>query len=90
LWRCAALGLLEKADAAALDHAAELLRTVEHVSRLVVGRAIKWLPATEYGRRVTEKLTGQVLQREFPDGLESELERTCSGVRKIYERVLHE
>jgi glutamate-ammonia-ligase adenylyltransferase len=88
LWRCAAAGLLQKADAAVLDHAAELLRTVEHVSRLAVGRAIKWLPATEHGRQVTEKLTGQILQREFPDGLERELEKTCRDVRQIYEGVL--
>jgi glutamate-ammonia-ligase adenylyltransferase len=88
LWRCAGSGLLEKSDAAALDHAAELLRTVEHVARLVAGRAVKWLPATEHGRQVTEKLTGQILGREFPQGLESELGRTFGKVRAIYERVL--
>ena len=88
LWRCAASGLLEKTDAAALDHAAELSRTVEHVARLVVGRVVKWLPATEHGRQVTERLTSQILGREFPQGLESELERTCGSVRRIYERVL--
>ncbi len=81
-------GLLDKSDAAVLDHAAELLRTVEHVSRLVVGRAGKWLPATEHGRQVTEKLTGQILGREFPEGLESELMRTFGRVRAIYEQVL--
>jgi glutamate-ammonia-ligase adenylyltransferase len=88
LWRCVASGLLEKADAAALDHAAELLRTVEHVVRLMVGRARKWLPATEHARQVTEKLTSQILRREFPQGLEAELGQTCSEVRRIYERVL--
>jgi glutamate-ammonia-ligase adenylyltransferase len=88
LWRCAASGLVAKSDAAALDHAAELLRTVEHVARLVVGRAVKWLPATEHGRQVTERLTSQILGREFPEGLESELEKTCGKVRGIYERVL--
>ena len=77
-----------RADAGLLDHAAELVRTVEHVARLVVGRAGKWLPATEHGRKVTEKLTGQILEREFPDGLESELDRTFGKVRAIYERVL--
>ncbi len=88
LWRCVASGLLEKADAAALDHAAELLRTVEHVVRLVVGRARKWLPATEHARQITEKLPAQILRRQFPQGLEAELARTCSEVRRIYERVL--
>ncbi len=88
LWRCAASKLLKKSDAAELDHAAELSRTVEHVARLVVGRVVKWLPATEHGRQVTERLTSQILGREFPQGLESELERTSGRVRRIYERVL--
>jgi len=88
LWRCAAGGFLEKRDAARLDHAAELLRTVEHVVRLVVGRAWKWLPAAEHARRVTSELAGRILDRSFDDGLEGELERTCAEVRGIYERVL--
>ena len=87
LWRCVDSGVLDKSDAGLLDHAAELVRTVEHVARLVVGRAGKWLPATEHGRKVTEKLTGQILERDFPDGLESELDRTFSKVRAIYKRV---
>jgi glutamine synthetase adenylyltransferase len=88
LWRCAAGGLLERRDAARLDHAAELLRTVEHVVRLVVGRAWKWLPATEHARQVAEELTRKILQRSFTDGLETELVRSCAEVRGIYERVL--
>jgi glutamate-ammonia-ligase adenylyltransferase len=87
LWRCVAAGRLEKGDAATLDHAAELLRTTEHVSRLVVGRPGKWLPATEHGRQVTETLTAKILSRNFPDGVERELERTLEEVRTIYEKV---
>ena len=87
LWRCASAGHLEKSEAARLDHAAELLRTVEHVVRLVVGRAWKWLPPTEHARRVTEELTGRILERSL-DGLEAELERSCREVRGIYESVL--
>jgi len=90
LWRCVDCGVLDKSDAGVLDHAAELLRTVEHVARLVVGRAVKWLPATELGRKVTEKLTGQILVCEFPEGLESELDATFEKVRAIYEQVLRE
>ena len=86
----AVAAFLDKSDAGVLDHAAELLRTVEHVARLVVGRAVKWLPATEHGRKVTEKLTGQILEREFPQGLESELDGTFERVRAIYEKVLGE
>jgi glutamate-ammonia-ligase adenylyltransferase len=88
IWRCTSAGLLEKPDAATLDHAAELLRTVEHIVRLVVGRARKWLPAADHARRVTEKLAAQILNREFPRGLEAELEQTCQSVRKILERYL--
>ena len=88
LWRCADAGVLEKADAAALDHAAELLRTVEHIVRIVVGRARRWLPATEHARQVTEKLVGEILGREFSGGLEAELARTCGTVRGIYQHVL--
>jgi hypothetical protein len=82
--------VLDKSDAGVLDHAAELLRTVEHVARLVVGRAVTWLSAAEHGRRVTEKLTGQILGCDFPEGLERELDGTFEKVRAIYERVLGE
>jgi hypothetical protein len=71
-----------------LDHAAELYRTVEHLVRLAVGRARKWLPPTEHAREIVERLTAAILGREFPDGLQSELERTASSVREIYDRVL--
>jgi len=85
LWRCAAGAQLEKSDAARLDHAAELLRTVEHVVRLVVGRARKSLPATEHARQVTERLVAQILGREFPQGLEDQIQRTCAEVRLIFD-----
>jgi glutamate-ammonia-ligase adenylyltransferase len=88
LWRCAGAGVLERSDAATLDHAAELLRTAGHIVRLVAGRAHKWLPATEHARQVTENLTGEVLKRQFGDGLEAELLRTFLKVREVYERVL--
>src|SRR5438067_12422234 len=88
IWRCSTSGLLDKADAAVLDHVAELFRTVEHVVRLAVGRARKWLPGTEHARQVTEKVSSQILQREFPKGLEVELNETSIAVRNIYDRLL--
>ena len=88
LWRCSAAGALDKKDAAILDHAAELCRTVEHVVRLVTGRNGRWLPAAEHARAATETLTAEVLHREFPDGLEQELLRTFGEVRSIYDRVV--
>jgi glutamate-ammonia-ligase adenylyltransferase len=88
LWRCASAGVLEKHDAASLDHAAELCRTVEHVLRLVVGRKTRWLPSAEHPRQAIEKLASQILRREFSDGLEQELLATFERVRKIYDRVV--
>lgn len=88
LWRCAAAGLLEKRDAALLDHAAELFRTVEHVLRLVVGRNMRWLPSAEHPRQAIEKLTAEILRREFSEGLEQELDATFSKVREVYDRLI--
>jgi glutamine synthetase adenylyltransferase len=88
LWRCSAAGKLDKRDAAVLDHAAELCRTVEHVLRLVIGRNARWLPTAEHARHATERLASQVLHREFPDGLEQDLLRTFAEVRSIYDRVI--
>ncbi len=88
LWKCAGAGLLENSDAAGLDHAAELLRTAEHVVRLSLGRVQKWLPATEHARRATEELTAQIVNSQFIGGLEAELLRTFADVREIYKRLL--
>lgn len=88
VWTCAAAGHLAKQDAAVLDHAAELLRTADHVVRLVEGRAHRWLPRRERAREHTEKLTSQILRRTFAKGLEAELQDTLQQVRRIYARVL--
>lgn len=88
LWRCSAAGALEKRDAALVDHAAELFRTVEHMLRLVVGRNMRWLPSAEHPRQAIEKLAAQILRREFSEGLEQELLRTFAKVREIYDRVI--
>jgi [glutamine synthetase] adenylyltransferase / [glutamine synthetase]-adenylyl-L-tyrosine phosphorylase len=88
LWRCSSKGVLEKRDAALLDHAAELYRTVEHVLRLVTGRNGRWLPSAEHARGAVEKLASQILRREFSEGLEQELLRTFAEVRSIYDRVV--
>jgi glutamine synthetase adenylyltransferase len=87
IWRCVAAGALSKSDAAILDHAAELLRTVEHVVRLAIGRARKWLPATEHASQVTAKLVAAILGRNFPEGLEKEILRSFDAVREIFNHV---
>ncbi|HEX6805932.1 MAG TPA: hypothetical protein VF133_19820 [Terriglobales bacterium] len=88
LWRCAAAGALPKQDAAVLDHSSELCRTVEHVLRMVIGRNVRWLPSAEHARRAAEKLTSQILRRNFSDGLEQELLATFRRVRQIYDQVI--
>ena len=88
LWRSSAAGVIEKRDAATLDHAAELFRTVEHVLRLVVGRNLRWLPSSEHAREAIEKLTAHILRREFSHGLEHELRGTFVKVREIYDRLI--
>ncbi len=40
---------------------ARFLRTVEHVVRLVSGRARKWLPVAEHPRRCVQKLLWSML-----------------------------
>jgi len=88
LWRCSGAGVLEKREAATLDHAAELYRTVEHVLRLVTGRNSRWLPAAEHPRQSVETLASQILHREFPEGLEQELLQTFTKTREIYDRTI--
>jgi glutamate-ammonia-ligase adenylyltransferase len=80
--------LLSDADCATLDLAAELLRTVEHVIRLVLGRARKTLPVVEHAREVTERLTARMLDRQFPEGLQAELANSALLVRAVYDRVV--
>lgn len=88
LWRCVAEGVLDKSDAAQLDHTAELLRTVEHVVRLVLGRARKWLPAMEHACACTEHLASRILKREFESGLQAELEAMMRNTRRLFDRLL--
>jgi len=84
----AARALLSDDDCASLDAAAELLRTVGHVVRLVTGRSRKSLPMGDHPRRVSEQLVSRILRRTFREGLERELERTYKLVRPVYQKVL--
>ena len=88
LWQCASKGLLAGSDAATLDHAGELLRTTEHVTKLVVGRATEWLPVAAHAREVTEEVVRSVLGQQLNEGLEAELEKNGAQVRGIYEKVV--
>lgn len=88
LWRCAGAGVIEKKDAAILDHAAELCRTVEHVVRLVLGRNARWLPASAHARESCEKLVAKILRQDFRAGLDDALLGAFVNVREVYDRVL--
>jgi len=84
----AARALISDDDCATLDAAAELLRTVGHVVRLVTGRSRKSLPHGDHPRRVSEQLVSRILHRSFRDGLEREMEQTYKLVRPVYQKVL--
>ncbi len=88
IWRCAGHNVLKKADAAALDHAMELFRTVEHLIRLVSGRALRWLPGVEHAREVTSSLASKILAHNFSEGLEKELLKASAEVRSIYSQII--
>lgn len=88
IWRCADSGALTNSDAAALDHAGEFLRTIEHVIRLVTGRAGKWLPVTDHALHVTAELTASILGLAIPADLGRQLDEIMQSVREIYARVL--
>jgi glutamate-ammonia-ligase adenylyltransferase len=80
--------VLDDADCATLDYAAELLRAVDHAVRLVSGRSRSTLPAAEHLRRCVEQLSARILDTEFAGSLSSELERTLGSVRGLYERLM--
>ena len=44
--------------------------------------------AAERMREHTEKVTSQILGREFSNGLEAELQHTLQRIREIYARVV--
>jgi glutamate-ammonia-ligase adenylyltransferase len=88
VWRCSGAGFIGKRDAATLDHAAELARTVEHVLRVVIGRNARWLPSAAHPRRACETLASEILHQEFPNGLEQNVLDTFANVRKIYDQLV--
>lgn len=67
---------------------ATLLRTAEHVFRLVTGRNRHILPVSEQARTACEELCRKMLRREFPEGLEISLRFALVGVRSIYDRIV--
>jgi glutamine synthetase adenylyltransferase len=77
-------GLLKAAEFEHLAASALFLRTLEHLVRLVTGRARKWLPVAEYPRRAVQKLLSSVLGLEKSFDPEMRLEAVLRQTRQIY------
>jgi glutamate-ammonia-ligase adenylyltransferase len=71
-----------------LRQSAGFLRTVEHIVRLVSGRARKWLPAAEHPRRSVQKLLWRNLQTEDSFDPEIRLVDIMRGIRELYTEYL--
>jgi len=81
-------GLLTTLQANELRDAAEVLRTIEHVVRLVDGRARRFLPVSEVALASTGELVSGMLGRELQGGVETELRRRMATLRQIYTELL--
>ena len=69
---------------AQLTESARFLRTVEHVIRLVTGRARKWLPVAEHPRRAVQKLLWRMLGADDSFDPEMRLAEVMRQTREIY------
>lgn len=88
LYALAAAGQISDADCATLDYAAELLRTLDHVIRLVSGRARKALPSAEHARETVEQIVAGIMRTRFEKRLESEIQRVFKEVRELYTKLV--
>jgi glutamine synthetase adenylyltransferase len=67
-----------------LSESVSLLRTLEHVVRLVTGRARKWMPVAEHPRRAVQKLLWRVLKADDSFDPEMRLAEVLRQTREIY------
>ena len=81
-------GLLEEEDYRALIANAHFLRTLEHVVRLVTGRARKWLPVADHPRRAVQKLLWRMLSADESFDPEMRLREVMQQTREIYGRYV--
>ncbi len=77
-------GLLDAGEYAQLTQSALFLRTLEHLVRLVTGRARKWLPVAEHPHRALQKLLWRVLRADDSFDLEMRLSEVLRQTRAIY------
>jgi glutamate-ammonia-ligase adenylyltransferase len=76
--------LLDAELARKLAESAFFLRTLEHLVRLVTGRARKWLPVAEHPRRAVQKLLWRVLQADDSFDPEMRLAEVMQQTRQVY------
>ena len=76
--------LLAEDEYQPLAEGARFLRTVEHVVRLVSGRARKWIPLAEHPRRGVQKLLWRMLGAEDSFDPEMRLADVMRETRNIY------
>ncbi len=77
-------GLLDAAEHDQLIESALFLRTLEHLVRLVTGRARKWLPVAEHPHRALQKLLWRVLRSSDNFDPEMRLAEVLRQTRAIY------
>jgi glutamate-ammonia-ligase adenylyltransferase len=77
-------GLLDAAEYDRLTQSALFLRTLEHLVRIVTGRARKWLPVAEHPHRALQKLLWRVLRADDSFDLEMRLSEVLRQTRAIY------
>ena len=88
LERLHAEGLLATEEYRSLVVEAHFLRTVEHIVRLVTGRARKWLPVADHPRRAVQKLLWRLLGDDDRFDPEMRLNQVMKQTREIYLRHL--
>ena len=79
-------GLLKTDEFERLAESALFLRTLEHLVRLVIGRARKWLPVADHPRRSVQKLLWRVLGAQESFDPEERLKRILHQTREVYLR----
>jgi glutamate-ammonia-ligase adenylyltransferase len=77
-------GLLTPNEFATLLESALFLRTLEHVVRLVTGRARKWLPVATHPHRSVQKLLWRILGAEDSFDPEVLLKKVLQQTRELY------
>jgi [glutamine synthetase] adenylyltransferase / [glutamine synthetase]-adenylyl-L-tyrosine phosphorylase len=79
-------GLVKTHEFECLAESALFLRTLEHLVRLVTGRARKWLPVADHPRRSVQKLLWRVLGVEESFDPKTRLTEVLRQTREIYLR----